>query len=139
MGDFVKAFNEDGRDFIRTAVKNWYKFSTQWGKVLVPPKIKHSRSNPIPLEQMPPPKIYYIPPTFSHFVMNLPATAVEFLGSFIGVYTGMEVLFEPHTDRELPLIHLHIFDQPYVEDAHGSICQVCGLVSPIISTHAANG
>ncbi|KAF8477282.1 Met-10+ like-protein-domain-containing protein [Kalaharituber pfeilii] len=125
VGDFVKAFNEDGRDFIRNSVKDLYKLSQSesWNRVLVSPKIKMSRSNPIPPEQVPLPTVYYIPPTFSHFVMNLPATAVEFLDAFIGVYNGMEELFEPHTSTRLPQIHLHIFDKPKLEDASPSICQ----------------
>ena len=36
-----------------------------------------------------------IPPTISHFVMNLPATAIEFLSSYRGVYAGRESLFAP--------------------------------------------
>ncbi|RPB24794.1 hypothetical protein L211DRAFT_807407 [Terfezia boudieri ATCC MYA-4762] len=124
VGNFVMAHNEDGRDFIRRSVKDLYKLSqSKWGKILVPPKIKYSRSNQTPFDQRPPPAVYRVPPTFNHFVMNLPATAVEFLDAFIGVYTGMEGLFEPYTKTKLPIIHLHIFDAREYEDAHLSICQ----------------
>ena len=126
MNDFVTAHNQDGRDFIRQAVRDLARLSkSQWGTVTVFPKIRMSRSNPIPPEQMPRPTEYHIPPVFSHFVMNLPASAVEFLGAYIGVYRGMEDLFEPHTKTKLPMIHLHIFQKP-TDDAHEQICEVSG-------------
>lgn len=50
-----------------------------------------------------------LPPTISHFVMNLPASAIEFLPHFQGLYAGHEDLFAPHTKNELPVVHVHCF------------------------------
>lgn len=41
--------------------------------------------------------------------MNLPASALEFLHNFKGLYHGHETLFTPHTDTKLPMIHAHCF------------------------------
>ena len=41
--------------------------------------------------------------------MNLPASAINFLPNFIGLYHGLEKLFIPHTDTKLPMIHVHCF------------------------------
>lgn len=49
------------------------------------------------------------PKTFSHFIMNLPATAIDFLPNFIGLYTNHEDLFQPRGPAELPLIHCYCF------------------------------
>jgi tRNA (guanine37-N1)-methyltransferase len=38
--------------------------------------------------------------------MNLPATAVEFLDAFSGLYQGKEHLVKA---EELPIIHCHLF------------------------------
>lgn len=41
--------------------------------------------------------------------MNLPATAIEFLGCYRGVYAGHEDLFSAESGRKLPLVHVHCF------------------------------
>lgn len=41
--------------------------------------------------------------------MNLPASAIEFLHNFRGLYEGHENLFAPHTETKLPVIHVHCF------------------------------
>lgn len=41
--------------------------------------------------------------------MNLPATAIEFLPYYKGLYAGQEVLFSPNTAAELPMVHVHCF------------------------------
>ncbi|KAI8647388.1 Met-10+ like-protein-domain-containing protein, partial [Parasitella parasitica] len=41
---------------------------------------------------------------FDHFIMNLPATAIEFLDAFKGIYKGRNLA----TDK-LPMIHCHCF------------------------------
>lgn len=69
-----------------------------------------------------------IPQTVSHFVMNLPATAIDFLSSFVGVYAGHEDLFAPHTATKLPMVHVHCFAvKPERGDdythQHADICQ----------------
>jgi tRNA (guanine37-N1)-methyltransferase len=66
-----------------------------------------------------------IPQTINHFVMNLPATAIDFLGSFNGLYHGHEELFEPHTTAKLPMVHVHCFSTKSDDNVqeHIEICK----------------
>lgn len=88
---------------------------------MIPSKQKLSRSKPG--AKRPPPTVIPIPPTISHFVMNLPASAIEFLSYYRGLYAGQESLFAPHTETALPVVHVHCFalksddDTPRVEVA----------------------
>jgi tRNA (guanine37-N1)-methyltransferase len=41
--------------------------------------------------------------------MNLPASAIEFLHNFKGLYQGKEELFHPHKEILLPMVHCHCF------------------------------
>lgn len=109
---FVKAFNMNGRDFVKYAAKQLYE--NEPAKVVIKPKVSRSaqtekKSGSPKRASSPPPQIYTAPRTFDHYVMNLPASAITFLDSFIGVYAGQEKLFTPHTDRRLPLIHVYCF------------------------------
>ncbi|KAG2217308.1 hypothetical protein INT45_013004 [Circinella minor] len=47
--------------------------------------------------------------TFDHFVMNLPATAIEFLDTFHGLYRDQKVRFDATQSAKLPMIHCHCF------------------------------
>lgn len=72
--------------------------------VIKPPRQSRSSTAPPPKPTQVP-----VPPTISHFVMNLPASAIEFLHNFRGLYHGHEDLFVPRTETKLPLIHVHCF------------------------------
>lgn len=86
---------------------------------MVPSKQRTSRSNPD--AKRPQPTVVPIPPIISHFVMNLPASAIEFLPYYRGLYAGQEALFAPHTSTKLPMIHVHCFalksddDEPRID------------------------
>ncbi|KAI1203000.1 Met-10+ like-protein-domain-containing protein [Nemania serpens] len=110
---YVRAFNEDGRTFVRRAADLVYSASTSGEDAVVKRKrsSRHQqqkdseKAEKAPdLEQRIP-----IPPTISHFVMNLPASAITFLPHYRGLYAGHEQLFEPHTTTKLPMIHVHCF------------------------------
>ncbi|KAI9479532.1 hypothetical protein BDB00DRAFT_858726 [Zychaea mexicana] len=47
--------------------------------------------------------------TFDHFVMNLPATAIEFLDTFHGLYRDQKVRYDASQSAKLPMIHCHCF------------------------------
>lgn len=75
-----------------------------------------------------PPTILTMPITVSHFVMNLPASAIDFLGSFNSIYNGHEKLFEPHTKAKLPMVHVHCFSTKSADNAREAI-DICERIS----------
>ncbi|KAM4059450.1 met-10+ like-protein [Hirsutella rhossiliensis] len=104
--EFVKPFNQDGHEFIQNAADLVLEASRRGDCALVKPA-RVSRSAP-PAARPEPTRIP-IPPTISHFVMNLPASALEFLHNYHGLYHGHDDLFVPHTETKLPVIHAHCF------------------------------
>ncbi len=100
--------------------------------------IKKGRRQPPPPRRRIP-----IPPAASHFVMNLPASAITFLPRFKGLYAGHEDLFRAPADPnagqnqdkettnppKLPLVHTHCFAPKDEEDPSIPKGDVCARVS----------
>lgn len=115
MDAFLRAFNEDGKDFIRSSTKRMKEWHDSEKDVILPSKRTNSKKF-LPEERVP------IPRVITHFVMNLPATALDFLGitqfvdfnidAFRGLYRDNEELFQPHTKTPLPMIHVYCFQNP---------------------------
>ncbi|KAH7635113.1 hypothetical protein SMAC4_12596 [Sordaria macrospora] len=103
VSQYVRPFCQDGRTFIHHAADSVLEAHKASEHVLIAPK-PPSRAKKAP---KPEPKRVDIPPTISHFVMNLPATAIEFLGCYRGVYAGHEDLFEG--GKLMPMVHVHCF------------------------------
>lgn len=96
--------------------------ASQNGEYARVPQKRPSRSKP----NAPVPKPIHVPvpPTISQFVMNLPASAIEFLGRYRGLYAGHEDLFEPATATKLPMVHVHCFSIKLDDDTPiNDICE----------------
>ena len=122
---FVRASQKDGRLFIRFATQTLLRTNTKATLSLKSTR-KRSSGSPNQLSNSPPSQSpqplrkLTAPKTFSHYVMNLPASALTFLPSFIGLYAGHETLFFPHTSTQLPLIHVYCFISTKDIATHGN-------------------
>ena len=126
--DFVMGYCEDGREFIRKATT---ALAESPRTVKLPAKLKVSRTRSkedakaLRKAAEDAAQVVQEPRVFSHYVMNLPASAIEFLDAFRGVYHGRESDFQPHTSQKLPLIHLYLFQTKLdtEEEEHQEICE----------------
>ncbi|OTB06614.1 hypothetical protein M426DRAFT_20712 [Hypoxylon sp. CI-4A] len=140
---FVRPFNKDGRVFAREAADLVYAASTNGENAVSGPNRREKRSRHPSSKTAdkstpaPEPKRIPIPPTISHFVMNLPASAITFLPHFRGLYAGREQLFAPHTGTRLPVVHVHCFAPRADDDA--SLIDVCERISAEIGVEMRLG
>ena len=93
-------------------------------EVAIPPKVSRNSPRPPASSAI----VCKQPKTFSHYVMNLPASALTFLASFKGLYYGQEHLFTPQTSTKLPMIHVHCFSTKS-DDNKAEEIKICHEIS----------
>ncbi|KAE8386578.1 hypothetical protein BDV23DRAFT_175371 [Aspergillus alliaceus] len=121
---FVTPFNRDGRAFIRWSANELLQAEPVTVAIEGKSRKQRRSAQKQELSPAPPAEVYHRPNVFGHYVMNLPANALEFLDAFPGVYAGKESLFAPHTSTPLPMVHVYCFSghsENEVDD-HIDIC-----------------
>lgn len=110
VSDSVVAFNMDGREYIRKSLdlvndKNiWSDIKSKKIAKIISINKRKGRKEDFGIDQIQEPTDEF--KQFKHYIMNLPATAIEFLNAFAGLYKGLEHHIQP---QDLPLIHCHLF------------------------------
>ena len=122
VDQFVHASCSDGREFIRSATKGLP--TARRRAVLKPKRSRAVHKSELPQSE----RLLDEPASFDHYVMNLPASAVEFLDAFRSTYVGRELEFQPFTERKLPMIHVYCF-MPKMDIEADESRTVCDLVS----------
>lgn len=134
---FVTPFNHDGKKFIPWSARELLSADPVTVTIKHKQKRQKTASSSEGTQQqqqsVPPPReeSYTRPSIFNHYVMNLPATAIDFLEAFPGVYAGRESLFtaDPAQQNQqthlLPKVHVYCFSghSDNEVDDHIDICQ----------------
>ena len=120
--------NLDGRQFIIESATKLLDISEQQKTIqLMPRRITKSKLANV--------ESINIPKSYSHYVMNLPDSAIEFLDGFIGLYNDSDLRLRAFgTDQpsvsNMPLIHVHCFHkcdpelpEPNAEEVYESLRQ----------------
>ena len=119
---------KEGRNFIRDATRSLlttnYQASAKRRKGMAKAR-KALSENTLRIEQ---------PRIFSHYVMNLPASALSFLPSYVGLYPQeARQLFAPNGSATLPMIHVYCF-QPKFKTEEESKAEICEEISEVLKT-----
>ncbi|KAK3639969.1 tRNA(m(1)G37)methyltransferase [Elasticomyces elasticus] len=120
VSGYVQPYNEDGRAFIRTASARLAK-TDHSVNIMSRPSKKEPNTKPSILRTLQQPK------TFQHFALNLPASALTFLPSFVGLYPQSLRAHLPGTFA-MPLVHVYCFSTKSDDNvAEGTqICEEIG-------------
>lgn len=128
VGDFVKPYNLDGREFIRQSPHLVHEWATttktvEKKKVTKRRKLDPATNQRVSVKDTEITRVH-IPRFISDYVMNLPDLALTFLDEFIGLYKDVPDIREVPGFR-LPLIHVHCFEkfssdepEPSMEELH---------------------
>ncbi|KAL1627036.1 tRNA(m(1)G37)methyltransferase [Diplodia seriata] len=142
VGQFVRAFNADGHAFIRDATADLFRSSHRVTVKAAPGGSRRKAGGekaPAAVDPKSLERDLTQPRLFSHYVMNLPANAIDFLPSFIGLYTRSPVstalatadpstLFAPHTAVQLPMVHVYCFGTKSDDNGEQQI-DICKRIS----------
>ena len=128
---FVFPSCKDGQAFIRNATRSLLTTKYQATAKQRKGRAKHRKvlnEEVLRIEQ---------PQTFSHYIMNLPASALSFLPSFIGLYPQeARHLFIPNGSARLPMIHVYCF-QPKFKTEDASKVEIYEEISRLLKTKVA--
>ncbi|POS87571.1 hypothetical protein EPUL_000868, partial [Erysiphe pulchra] len=128
VDQFVRPFNKDGREFIQQSVNELIRLaSTNENFISVPQRQRNRHGRISTMQIIPQPSVP------SHFVMNLPAIAIEFCDSFSGLYSDQDQLFEPYTKHLLPMVHVHCFSTKSKDNVQESF-EICNRISEVMKT-----
>lgn len=124
VSDYVQSFNEDGHTFIRSAASELLRAEYAVTTSAKPASRTASRQKdaPAPVTQT-----VRRPRFFSHYVMNLPASATTFLPDFIGLYSAGDRKQLP-SDFRLPMIHTYCFSTKSDDNVREGI-EICEEIS----------
>ncbi|KAF2225458.1 Met-10+ like-protein-domain-containing protein [Elsinoe ampelina] len=104
--DFVQPFNENGHEFIRRAAAELAR--TDHSVTIKAGAVEQKKGPKAPISKIAD-KTLVQPKFFSHFVMNLPASAMDFLPDFVGLYDEETKALLPQ-DAPMPMVHCYCFD-----------------------------
>lgn len=111
---FVKPLNFDGREFIRKSPLLLLEWCNENNGVVTIPGGKKFKDPDTGEVKRTLPKSFEIPKYYSHYVMNLPDSALTFLDEFVGLYSNHSeavTVVQSLPKFELPWIHCHCFEK----------------------------
>ena len=120
--DYVRPLNEDGMKFVPRSAAALLE-SDRKVEIVSRPSRKEAKANPEPQVL----KTLHEPKVFSHYVMNLPATAITFLPSFIGLYPP-ELRAKLPEGTQMPLVHVYCFSTKSDDNVEEGI-KICEEIS----------
>jgi tRNA (guanine37-N1)-methyltransferase len=118
VGSYVKPSNEDGKIWIKNATAELYHGDEVKVDIYSKPKSR-SKGDKSTLD-----RTLVQPKFFSHFIMNLPASALSFLPSFISLYSSANI----PTGSPLPKVHAYCFSTKSDDNVQEGI-EICKTIT----------